>query len=235
MPRCSVLCSDTPGSSLAMPRYSVSVAVAKNAMMKKGAKGASPTKSNTPPPVKANGGTTLKKYSPSPSTPTKKKDNRNKPKIVNLVHPSGTCYGWAFHNFYDAKEELKRLSNKLGMVTVIGGIEFRPFSNLTTKWLQEAEVSNLIWVIRIDLDLDGAYNCFPLNCHVAYGNKIARGVIAQGIWGKGEVEVKTVTLSHAEAVDLDERFSVVPPRDAAADDIFDEAIRAADSELEDLL
>jgi hypothetical protein len=58
-------------------------------------------------------------------------------------------------------------------------------------------------------------------------------VIAQGIWEKGEVEVRTATLSHAEALDLDVRFSVV--HDQAADDAFDEAIRAADSELEDLI
>jgi len=199
--------------------------------MTKTAKGAQPpTKSEMSSPVKAGGGT-LQKYSPSPAQ--KKKDERNKPKIVNLIHPSGTCYGWAFYNFYDAKEELKSLSNRDGMITVIGGEELKPFSNLTTKWLKEAEFSNYIWVIRIDLDLDGAYNCFPLNCHVAYGNKIARGVIAQGIWGKGEVEVKTVTLSHAEAVDLDERFSVV--HNQAADDAFDEAIREADSALEDLI
>ncbi len=199
--------------------------------MTKGAKGAQPpTKSDMSSPVKA-GGKTIQKSSPSPAQ--KKKDERNKPKIVNLIHPSGTCYGWAFYNFYDAKEELKSLSNRDGMITVIGGEELKPFSNLTTKWLKEAEFSNYIWVIRIDLDLDGAYNCFPLNCHVAYGNKIARGVIAQGIWGKGEVEVKTVTLSHAEAVDLDERFSVV--HNQAADDAFDEAIREADSALEDLI
>jgi hypothetical protein len=199
--------------------------------MTKTAKGAQPpTKSEMSSPVKA-GVKTIQKSSPSPAQ--KKKDERNKPKIVNLIHPSGTCYGWAFYNFYDAKEELKSLSNRDGMITVIGGEELKPFSNLTTKWLKEAEFSNYIWVIRIDLDLDGAYNCFPLNCHVAYGNKIARGVIAQGIWGKGEVEVKTVTLSHAEAVDLDERFSVV--HNQAADDAFDEAIREADSALEDLI
>jgi hypothetical protein len=199
--------------------------------MTKTAKGAQPpTKSEMSTPVKA-GVQTIQKSSPSPAQ--KKKDERNKPKIVNLIHPSGTCYGWAFYNFYDAKEELKSLSNRDGMITVIGGEELKPFSNLTTKWLKEAEFSNYIWVIRIDLDLDGAYNCFPLNCHVAYGNKIARGVIAQGIWGKGEVEVKTVTLSHAEAVDLDERFSVV--HNQAADDAFDEAIREADSALEDLI
>ena len=199
--------------------------------MTKTAKGAQPpTKSEMSSPVKA-GVKTIQKSSPSPAQ--KKKDERNKPKIVNLIHPSGTCYGWAFYNFYDAKEELKSLSNRDGMITVIGGEELKPFSNLTTKWLKEAEFSNYIWVIRIDLDLDGAYNCFPLNCHGAYGNKIVRGVIAQGIWGKGEVEVKTVTLSHAEALDLDVRFSVV--HDQAADDAFDEAIREADSALEDLI
>ena len=197
--------------------------------MTKSAKGAPSTK-GVSSPVRAGGGT-LQKYSPSPAQ--KKKDERNKPKIVNLMHPNGTCYGWAFHNFYDAKDELKSLSNRLGMITVIGGVEFRPFSNLTTKWLKEAELCGLIWVIRIDLELDGVEHCFPLTAHVAYGNKIARCVTAQNIWGKGEVEVRTVTLSHAEALDLDVRFSVV--HNQAADDAFDEAIREADSALEDLI
>ena len=115
--------------------------------MTKGAKGAQPpTKSDMSSPVKA-GVQTIQKSSPSPAQ--KKKDERNKPKIVNLIHPSGKCYGWAFYNFYDAKEELKSLSNRLGMITVIGGEELKPFSNLTTKWLKEAEFSNFIWVIHI--------------------------------------------------------------------------------------
>jgi len=198
--------------------------------MTKGAKGAPPTKSEVALPVKAGGGTKLK-YSPFPAQ--KKKDERNKPKIVNLMHPNGTCYGWAFHNFYAANDELKSLSNRLGMITVIGGVKFRPFSNLTTKWLKEAELCGLIWVIHIDLELDEDEHCFPLTAHVAYGNKIARGVTAQNIWGKGEVEVRMVTLSHAEALDLDVCFSVV--HDQAAGNAFDEAIREADSVLEDLI
>jgi len=137
--------------------------------MAKAAKGAPPTKEMASP-YNAGGGT-LQKFSPSPTQ--KKKDERNTPKIVNLMHPSGTCYGWAFYNFCDAKEELKSLSNRLGMITVIGGIEFRPFPYLTTKWLKEAEFSDFIWVIRIDLELDGAEHCFPLTAHVAYGNKFA--------------------------------------------------------------
>ena len=180
------------------------------------------------------GVTTIQKYKPSPQKTSPKKEGK-KPKIVNLKHPDGTCYGWAFFHFFDAKEELKSLSNRDGMATFIGGIEFKPFSNLTTKWLQESLFDGFIWVIRIDVDLDGTEHCFPMTAHEAYGNKIARSVTAQHIWEKGEVTVTTVTLTHAEAIDLDERFSAGPPRDAAADDIFDEAIRAADAELEDLI
>ena len=177
---------------------------------------------------------TIQKYKPSPQKTSPKKEGK-KPKIVNLKHPDGTCYGWALFHFYNAKEELKRLSNRDGMATFIGGIEFKPFSNLTTKWLQESLFDGFIWVIRIDADLNGSEHCFPMTAHEAFGNKIARGVTAQHIWDKGEVTVTTVTLTHAEAIDLDERFSVVPSGDTAADDIFDEAIRAADSELEDLI
>jgi hypothetical protein len=192
-----------------------------------------PANGDTSSPKKGASGS-AQKYKPSPQKTSPKKEGK-KPKIVNLKHPDGTCYGWAFFNFYNAKEELKSLSNRDGMATYNGGIEFKPFSNLTTKWLQESLFAGFIWVIRIDVDQDGAEHCFPMTAHEAYGNKIARGVIAQDIWEKGEVTVATVTLTHAQAHDLDERFSVVPPRDAAADNIFNEAIRAADSELEDLI
>jgi hypothetical protein len=179
-----------------------------------------PANGDTSSPKKGASGS-AQKYKPSPQKTSPKKEGK-KPKIVNLKHPDGTCYGWAFFNFYNAKEELKSLSNS-------------PFSNLTTKWLQESLFAGFIWVIRIDVDQDGAEHCFPMTAHEAYGNKIARGVIAQDIWEKGEVTVTTVTRTHAQAHDLDEHFFVVPPRDAAADDIFDEAIRVADSELEDLI
>ncbi len=65
-------------------------------------------------------------------------------------------------------------------------------------------------------------------------SKKARGIIAQNIWEKGEVHIGNAILTHTEAHDLDEHFSIVP-HDAAGGDIFDEAIRAADSALEDLI
>ena len=55
--------------------------------MAKGAKGAPPMKEMSSP-AKAGGGT-MQKYSPSPTQ--KKKDEHNKPKSVNLMHPNGTC------------------------------------------------------------------------------------------------------------------------------------------------
>ncbi len=58
-------------------------------------------------------------------------------------------------------------------------------------------------------------------------------MIAQNLWERGEVEVRNATLSHAEALDLDVHFSLV--HNTAGDDAFDEAIREADSELEDLI
>jgi hypothetical protein len=103
--------------------------------MAKGAKSTS-AKSDMSSPVKGGGGP-VQKCKPTPSP--KKKDERHKPKIVNMMHPHGTAYGWAFHNFYNAKEELKSLSNRDGMITIIGGEEFRPFSNFTTKWLKDSE------------------------------------------------------------------------------------------------
>ena len=41
------------------------------------------------------GVTTIQKYKPSPQKTSPKKEGK-KPKIVNLKHPDGTCYGWAF-------------------------------------------------------------------------------------------------------------------------------------------
>ena len=182
---------------------------------------------DTSSPKKGVGGS-IQKYKPSPQKRYKTKDCQSEASRWYML--------WlGFFHFYNAKEELKSLSNRDGMATFIGGIEFKPFSNLTTKWLQESLFDVFIWVIRIDADLNGSKHCFPMTAHEAYGNKIARGVTAQHIWEKGEVTVTTVTLTHAEASDLDERFSAGPPRDAAADDIFDEAIKAADAELEDLI
>ncbi len=60
---------------------------------------------------------------------------KKRQKIINLVHPDAaeTPYGWAFVNFYDAREHIKALGNKTGDTTAIGDEEFKLFDNLTTR------------------------------------------------------------------------------------------------------
>ena len=106
-------------------------------------------------PAKAAG--PAKKYSPSPKKEKEGKKADIK-KIVIVSNPDATPFGWAFHGFYDAKEFLKSLSNTNGEITHFGNEVYRPFSNLTTKWVPTSVFNNLIWVILIDKDLDGMEN-----------------------------------------------------------------------------
>jgi hypothetical protein len=151
------------------------------------------TKGGALPQSPAKAASPATKYSSSPKKEKEGKKTDVK-KIVIVLNPDATPFGWAFHGFYDAKEFLKSLSNRNGETThCFGGEVYMPFSNLTTRWVPTSSVfSHLIWVIRIDKELDGTENCFPLDtikAHAAYGNKIARGVIQENIWGVNEVVV----------------------------------------------
>jgi hypothetical protein len=88
--------------------------------------------------------------------------------------------------FYDAREHIKALGNKTGDTTAIGGEEFKPFDNLTTKWIKTLEFGQLLWVIRIDHDGEKK---FPLEAHKIYANKIARRLISEGIYKASQVEI----------------------------------------------
>jgi hypothetical protein len=87
-------------------------------------------------------------------SPKRDEDVKKRQKIINLVHPDAaeTSYGWAFKNFYDAREHIKVLGNKTGDTTAIGGEEFKPFDNLTIRWIKTFKLNQLLWVIRIDND-----------------------------------------------------------------------------------
>ncbi len=60
-----------------------------------------------------------------------------------------------------------------------------------------------------------------------------RGLVAQNTFLAKELDVVDAALAHLELSDLDMHFEVVH-RDAN-DNLFDEAIREADAELEDLI
>jgi hypothetical protein len=62
-------------------------------------KSASATASKTPPKKTS---TPVKSYSPSPKRGVKEKKLGHK--IINVTYPDNTPFGWAFDNFYDAKD-----------------------------------------------------------------------------------------------------------------------------------
>jgi hypothetical protein len=132
------------------------------------------TKGGAPPqsPAKATGPATM--YSPSPKKEKegKKLTLRRLPLCrIQMLH----LLVGKLHGFYDATEFLKSLSNRNDETTHFGGKVYRPFSNLTTKWVPTSMFSNLIWVIHIDKDMDRTENCFPMvniKAHAIYGNKL---------------------------------------------------------------
>jgi hypothetical protein len=108
--------------------------------------------------------------------------------IINLIHPdaSETTYGWTFKIFSDAREHVKALGRKTGDTAAIGGEEFKPFDNLTTRWIKTSKLGQLQLVIRIDND---GKKKFPLEAHKIYANKSACGLISEGIYKASQVEI----------------------------------------------
>jgi hypothetical protein len=128
-------------------------------------------------------------------------------------------------------EHLKALSNKIGDTTAIGGKDFKPFDNLTTRWIKTSELGQLLWVICIDDDGEGK---FPMEAHKIYANKIARGLISEGIYKASQVEEVPKKLTIDELNDMNKRFG--PYNDDRFNaTIFHEAIAVKDKRFESLI
>jgi hypothetical protein len=145
-------------------------------------------------------------------------------KIINVTYPDKTPFAWAFDNFYDAKDIFKHLSNRDGKVTIFGGIEFKSFSDLTTKWIKRSMLGNLLWIIRIDTTKNGTEDSFPMQAHIAFASKISQAVICQNIWQEGGIDVVGVSLNESQVADLTAHF-YTNTFDAAREAIFQEAIK----------
>jgi hypothetical protein len=78
------------------------------------------------------------------------------------------------------------LGNKTRDTTAIEGEEFEPFDILTTRWIKTSKLGQLLWVIRID---DDGEKKFLLEAHKIYANKIARGLITEGIYEASQEEI----------------------------------------------
>ncbi len=114
-------------------------------------------------------------YSSSPKKNAEEKKNSHN--IISLVDNDGTPYGWAFEKKFNAKDFVKDLSNRNDALIFLGGLEFKAFSNLTTRWVKSLLVGGCLWVIRIDTSKDGTTGSFPMSAHIPYANKIAQAVI----------------------------------------------------------
>ena len=145
-----------------------------------------------------------------------------------------TPYGWAFENFYNAKDFVKDLSNRNAALIFLGGLEFKSFSNLTTRWVKSSLVGGCLWVIHIDKTMDGTSGCFPMEAHIAYANKIARAVIQENTFEGGKVDVVTLNLTKLQVADLNSYFSITS-FDEAREAIFQESIQAASAAMESLI
>ncbi len=90
-------------------------------------------------------------------------------------------------------------------------------------------MGQLLWVIRIDNDGEKK---FPLEAHKIYANKIARGLISEGIYKASQVEiVPPKKLTNDELNDMNEYF--VPNNDDRFNEmLFHEAIAVKGKALE---
>ncbi len=120
------------------------------------------------------------------------------------------------------------------METHIGGIPFKAFSNLTTKWTLASSIGQNLWIICIDPSRNDLKNSFPTKAYTAFANKIACGIIGQKIYPPGTIEVKEIVPSKSTINDLSAHISSYF-YDKAKDQIFQESIKAVDLELEDLI
>ena len=184
-------------------------------------------------PVKATMPTRIPNpYSLSPKKNAKEKKNSHN--IIPLVDNDGTPYGWAFDFFFNAKDFVKDLSNRNNALIFLGGLEFKAFSNLTTRWVKSLLVGGCLWVIRIDLSKDGMTGSFPMSAHIPYANKIAQVVIQENTFEGGKVDVVRLNLTESQVADLNSYFSITS-FDEAREAIFQESIQAASAAMESLI
>ena len=171
-------------------------------------------------------------YSPiSKKVPDEQKNSHN---IKYLINTDGTPYGWSFENFYNGKELVKDLSNRNDALIYFGGVEFKPFTNLTTRWVKSSLIGVNLWVMHIDATKVGMEGSFPMEAHIAYANKIARAVLRDNTFEGERVDVIELNISELQVEELDSYFYTAS-FDEAREAIFQESIQEASDEIESLI
>ncbi len=119
----------------------------------------------------------------------------------------------------------------MGDTTAIRGEEFKPFDKLTMRCIKTSKLGQLIQVIHID---DDGKKKFPFEAHKIYANKIARGLISEGIYKASQVEIIQKKITNDELNDVNEHFG--PYNDGHFNElVFNEAIAVKDEALKKLI
>ncbi len=134
-------------------------------------------------------------------------DNMAKLSIFILSKADGTPYGWAFLNFYHEREFIKRMCNRNGHITTLGGEDFETFTNLTATCIPRQNLANYIWFIQIDATKSGIEGGLPMIAHVTFADKIARAVIStKPQWKTRSLDIAEFTLTEAHEEGLNTYF-----------------------------
>ena len=135
------------------------------------------------------------------------------PRITTLFSMDKKHIGWIFAGFYNGRSYLKQLTNRSNSTTIIGAINFRPFTNLKTKWVPESLLGENLWAIKIDIaDDKGSFPREPEGVAVAWANKIARSLLAINVFGN--IELKELTVTKKEEEDFVARCATITYREA---------------------
>ena len=184
------------------------------------------------PPLKATAGSSNSKQSPGKNKDTLKNRNPYSPSTKKTADENKNIH--IIKPLVDAKDFVKDLSNRNDARIYFGGLEFKPFTNLTTRWVKTSSLGVNLWVLHIDNSRSESEGSFPMTAHVAYANKIARAVIEDNTFEGEKVDVIKIDLTESQEVDLDSYF-VTALFEEARNAIFQESIQRADSDLEDLI
>ena len=149
----------------------------------------------------------------------------------------GTPYCWEFLGFFDVKEWIKSTCNHDGMTTTLGEENFKPFSNLTIRWILYLKVADKLWVIKIDATMSETEGSFLMGALVPFENKIAQAVLSTNLqWEAGSLGTAPIKLTGKQEEDLTMHFlSSASPAAIRNQALFLEQIAETDNDLESQL
>ncbi len=170
-----------------------------------------------------------------------KDNNGEKVKDIHKIFPlrkvDGTPYGWAFLGFFDIKEWIKSMCNREGRTTTLGKEEFKPFTNLTIRWVLHSSVADKLWVIKIDATMTETEGSFPMGLNIQFANKIARAVLSTDLqWEAGSLDIGPIILTEEQEEELNVHFSSsATPTAIRSHELFLEQIAETDKDIESQL